>query len=207
MNNTVFETISKTISILETNEISEERKATLKHLIDYLNDKIQANKSIRLNFICTHNSRRSHLSQIWAQTMAAYYNINNVSCYSGGTEATAMFPKVGETLMNQGFRIDKLSQENNPVYSVKFSDNDPAVIAFSKQFGNDFNPASEFAAIMTCNSADQGCPIVTGCDKRIAVTYQDPKVSDGTPEQTETYLNRSLQIATEMKYVFSNLLN
>lgn len=202
---TLFESISKVINSLDMAVISEERKVILKPLIDYLKDKISANKSIRLNFICTHNSRRSHLSQIWAQTMAACYNINNVSCYSGGTEATAMFPKVEETLRTQGFQIVKLSEENNPVYSVKFSKNEPSIIAFSKQFSDDFNPASDFAAIMTCSSADKGCPMVFGCDKRIAITYEDPKKSDGTPHQTETYLKRSLQIAREMKFVFSNV--
>lgn len=202
---TLFESISKVINSLDMAVISEERKVILKPLIDYLKDKISANKSIRLNFICTHNSRRSHLSQIWAQTMAACYNINNVSCYSGGTEATAMFPKVEETLRTQGFQIVKLSEENNPVYSIKFSKNEPSIIAFSKQFSDDFNPASDFAAIMTCSSADKGCPMVFGCDKRIAITYEDPKKSDGTPHQTETYLKRSLQIAREMKFVFSNV--
>ena len=205
-NKTLFEPISSVIKTLKITEISEERKGILKPLIDYLNDKVKTDFPIRLNFICTHNSRRSHLSQIWAQTMAAYYNINNVSCYSGGTEATAMFPKVGETLTNQGFTVIKLSEENNPVYSIKYSENEPSVIAFSKKFNDDFNPASEFAAIMTCSSADEGCPMVFGCDKRIAITYVDPKKSDGTTLQTETYLKRSLQIATEMKFVFSNLV-
>jgi len=206
MNTTnLFESISEIINTLETAKISEDRKALLKPLIDYLNARIKANEPIRLNFICTHNSRRSHLSQIWAQTMAAYYSINNVSCYSGGTEATAMFPKVGETLKNQGFKIVKLSEDKNPIYSIKFSENDPAVIAFSKPFNDNFNPTRAFAAIMTCDSADKGCPMVFGCDKRIAITYEDPKKSDGTTQQTETYLNRSLQIATEMKFVFSSL--
>ena len=205
MNKTLFTDISKAIDTLDINTVSEDRKAILRPLIDYLKDKIKANSPIRLNFICTHNSRRSHLSQIWAQTMAAYYTVNNVSCYSGGTEATAMFPKVGETLINQGFKILELSEGDNPIYSIKFAENSPAVIAFSKQFSNPFNPASEFAAIMTCSSADKGCPMVFGCDKRIAVTYEDPKKSDGTPQQTEIYLERSLQIATEMKFVFSSL--
>lgn len=200
-----FETISKTVNALDTNAISVERKQVLQSLIDYLQDKANNNSPIRLNFICTHNSRRSHLSQIWAQTMASYFKINKVSTYSGGTEATAMFPKVRETLVNQGFEIVKLSEGNNPIYSIKYSQNEPAIIAFSKAYGDPFNPASEFAAIMTCSSADEGCPLVLGCDKRIAITYDDPKKSDGTPEENETYHNRSLQIATEMKYVFSNL--
>lgn len=201
----LFDTISKTINALEITEISEERKAILNPLIDFIKAKTKDKQPIRLNFICTHNSRRSHLSQIWAQTMAGYYNIKNVSCYSGGTEATAMFPKVGETLTNQGFQIKKLSEGNNPVYGIKFAENEAAVIAFSKQFSDDFNPASGFAAIMTCSSADEACPAVFGCDKRITITYEDPKKSDGTPLQTETYFKRSLQIATEMKFVFCSL--
>ncbi len=205
MNNTLFKNVSETIASLDISSVSSERKDILNPLVDYLKDKIESKQPIRLNFICTHNSRRSHLSQIWAQTMAAYFNIENVSCYSGGTEATAMFPKVGETLINQGFKIKKLSEASNPVYSVKHSENAPSVIAFSKKYNDDFNPASAFAAIMTCSSADKGCPMVFGCDKRVAVTYEDPKKSDGTPEQTETYFNRSLEIATEMKYVFSSL--
>ncbi len=201
----IFKEISNVIKLLDINTISEERKAVLKPLVEYIQDKIKVGDAIRLNFICTHNSRRSHLSQIWGQTMASHFDVNNVSCYSGGTEATAMFPKVQETLVNQGFKISKLSEGNNPIYSIKFSENEPAVIAFSKEFSDDFNPASGFAAIMTCSSADKGCPMVLGCDKRIPITYEDPKKSDGTPQQTQTYFNRSLQIATEMKYVFSSL--
>lgn len=197
--------ITDNISVLDIHNISEERKTVLQPLIDYITEKTKANEAIRLNFICTHNSRRSHLSQIWAQTMANYYHIDHVSCYSGGTEATAMFPKVGETLTNQGFDIIQLSEGTNPVYGIKYSENEPAIIAFSKEFGAPFNPVSEFAAIMTCSSADEACPMVLGCDKRIAVTYEDPKKSDGTPQQDETYLKRSKQIATEMKYVFSNI--
>ncbi len=205
MKNVVFENISKVISVMDTKLILEERKDVLQPLVDYLKLKVANNDAIRLNFICTHNSRRSHLSQIWAQTMAFYFGIRNVTCYSGGTEATAMFPKIGETLETQGFKILKLSEGSNPVYGVKFAENEPAVIVFSKEFGHDFNPSTAFAAIMTCSSADEACPMVLGCDKRIAITYEDPKKSDGTPQQTETYLERSLQIAREMKYVFSKL--
>jgi len=201
----IYKSIADQIETLDFKEISKERKEVLQPLIDYISEKLKRNTPIRLNFICTHNSRRSHLSQIWTQAMAAYYKINNVSCYSGGTEATAMFPKVGDTLTHQGFKIAKLSDGDNPVYSVKYSDNEASIITFSKEFGNDFNPKSEFAAIMTCSSADEGCPLVLGCEKRIAITYEDPKKSDGTPEQEATYLERSLQIATEMKFVFSEV--
>ena len=197
--------IREIISQLSTERISEERKIILQPLIEFISSKISKNEEVRLNFICTHNSRRSHLSQIWAQTMANYYQIENVFCYSGGTEAAAMFPKVVETLRNQGFEILKLSETENPVYAVKFAENEHAVICFSKKYNDDFNPKSAFAAILTCDSADENCPIVYGAEARIPIKYEDPKKSDGTPEMNETYFNRSLEIATEMKFVFENL--
>ena len=197
--------IREIIAQLSTERISEERKIILQPLIEFISSKISKNEEVRLNFICTHNSRRSHLSQIWAQTMAYYYQIENVFCYSGGTEATAMFPKVAETLANQGFEILKLSETENPVYAVKFAENEHAVICFSKKYNYDFNPKSAFAAILTCDSADENCPIVYGAEARIPIKYEDPKKSDGTPEMNETYFNRSLEIATEMKFVFENL--
>ena len=197
--------IREIISQLSTERISEERKRILQPLIEFISSKITKNEEVRLNFICTHNSRRSHLSQIWAQTMANYYQIENVFCYSGGTEATAMFPKVVETLRNQGFEILKLSETENPVYAVKFAENEHAVICFSKKYNDDFNPKSTFAAILTCDSADENCPIVYGAEARIPIKYEDPKKSDGTAEMNETYFNRSLEIATEMKFVFENL--
>lgn len=58
---------------------------------------------------------------------------------------------------------------------------------------------------MTCSQADGGCPFISGAEKRIAITYDDPKAFDNTDQQTEKYNERSLQIATEMFYVFSQI--
>ena len=201
----MFPQLTKTIKELNVSSILEDRKQILQSLIDYIRQKVESSDSINLNFICTHNSRRSHLSQIWAQTMASFYNIKNVHCYSGGTEATAMFPMVAKTLSNQGFLVKSLSEGKNPVYSIKFSENEHPVICFSKTFDDEFNPKSEFAAIMTCSHADENCPVVLGCEKRIPMTFEDPKAFDGSPQQAEKYLERSLQIATELKYVFSKI--
>ena len=195
----------KTIHSIAEISVSEERKVVLKPLADYIQNKINANEKIRLNFICTHNSRRSHLSQIWAQTMAFHFGIQNVYCYSGGTEATALFSKVAETLTHQGFQIEKVSQEQNPVYAVKFDDNQHPIIGFSKTYFDDFNPKSNFAAIMTCSNADEGCPMVFGAEARFPIKYDDPKAFDGTEQMNEKYTERSLQIASEMYFVFSQI--
>ncbi|MEP3373548.1 MAG: protein-tyrosine-phosphatase [Maribacter dokdonensis] len=202
---TMLPEIAQFISSLSTDSITEERKEVLQPLIDFIQQKTTANSAIRINFICTHNSRRSHLSQVWAQTMATYFKIKNVNCYSGGTEATALFPMVAETLKNQGFQIQKLSETSNPVYAIKFSENEHPVIGFSKSYEDPFNPASEFAAVMTCSQADGGCPFIAGAEKRVPITFEDPKAFDNTPQQAEKYAERSIQIATELFYIFSQI--
>ena len=201
----MFENLSKTIQFIAEITVSEDRKVVLKPLADYIQNKVNANEEIRLNFICTHNSRRSHLSQIWAQTMAFHFGIQNVYCYSGGTEATALFPKVAETLANQGFQIQQLSQEQNPVYAVKFDDNAHPIVGFSKMYFDAFNPKSNFAAILTCSNADEGCPMVFGAEARFPIKYDDPKAFDGTVVMNEKYAERSLQIASELYFVFSQI--
>ncbi|WP_120185720.1 arsenate-mycothiol transferase ArsC [Tenacibaculum lutimaris] len=201
----LFTEIQQTLSSLPT--ISEERKQFLQPLVSYIQEKLSNKEVINLNFICTHNSRRSHLSQVWAQTMAFYYQIPNVLSYSGGTEATAMNATVVDTLVGNGFRIQQLSEGTNPIYAIKYAENIPSIIGFSKKYDDTFNPTSAFCAIMTCSQADEGCPFIAGADKRIPVTYEDPKLYDGTSSEKEKYLERSLQIAAEMHYVFSTVKN
>ena len=201
----LFPEIENVIKTLNFKNISDERKIVLQPLVDFIQGKASTSQEIRMNLICTHNSRRSHLSQVWAQTAAAHYGIINVFCYSGGTEATAMFPMAAQTLAKQGFQIKTIAEGNNPVYAIKYAENEHPVIGFSKTFDDDFNPKSEFAAILTCSSADQGCPFIAGAELRIPITFEDPKAFDNTPQQAEKYEERSLQIAAEMFYVFSKI--
>ena len=193
------------VSQLDTDAIPQERKQILDLLSGYIQEMVDKKESVRLNFICTHNSRRSHLSQVWAQTLAHHFGVRNLSCYSGGTEATALFPMVATTLANTGFEVQMLSEGKNPVYAIKFAENEHPVICFSKTMDDAFNPTSDFAAIMTCSQADEGCPFVPGAEKRIPITYDDPKAFDNTPQQAEKYSERSKQIATEMCYIFSKI--
>ncbi|WP_409416810.1 protein-tyrosine-phosphatase [Flavobacterium sp. PS2] len=201
--NILLPEIENTIRSFDFKSIPNERKNALLPLIVYIQDRVNTLQEIRLVFICTHNSRRSHLAQVWAQAAAAYFDIKNVSSYSGGTEATALYPMVVKTLEKSGFKIEAISEGENPVYSIKFASNEHPIIGFSKSFDASFNPVSKFAAIMTCSQADGDCPFIAGAEKRIPITYEDPKAFDNTPLQLEKYQERSLQIATEMFYVFS----
>jgi protein-tyrosine-phosphatase len=185
--------------------ISQERKAALEKVRDHIKERKLKDDSLALIFICTHNSRRSHMSQLWAQAMAAYHQVDGISCYSGGTEATAFNPRAVRAIANSGFEISTADSSGNPVYLVSFASGYPPVQAFSKRFSDPFNPQDGFLAIMTCSDADEACPFVPGAEARFSIPYEDPKIADGTPAEEERYAERCRQIATEMNYLFSGI--
>lgn len=187
----------------EFDQIPEERKKALKKLALFVESKVKAGEKAELIFICTHNSRRSHISQVWAQAAAAYYGIPNVITYSGGTEATAFNPRAVKAMEEAGFKIKKTTEGTNPVYEVRFADNGVAIKAFSKKYDGEGNPKSGFGAVMTCSQADQNCPVVVGATVRIATPYDDPKDFDGTPQEAAKYTERVHQIGREILYAFS----
>lgn len=184
--------------------ITEDRKKTLNKVAGYIRSALEGDEPVRLNFICTHNSRRSHLAQIWTALAASYYELNDIETYSGGTEATAFNPRAVEAIQRAGFKVQDPGGEN-PEYRLSWDDDSDPLICFSKTYDDPSNPEEGFAAIMTCSDADEKCPTVTGASYRIAVTYRDPKESDGTEIEKETYDERCKQIAGEMFYMIGQV--
>ena len=202
----MYKTVSLAIdTFLKSQVISDSRKEVLAPLVTYIQSKVDSKSPIRINFICTHNSRRSHLAQIWMQVAATYYGIPDVICYSGGTEQTSLYPMVATVLEEQGLNVFKISEGENPIYAIKYGDNEVPIIGFSKKYDAAFNPSSDFAAVMTCSQADGGCPFIAGAERRIPITFEDPKEFDGTENQQEGYFNRSLEIASEMFYILRQI--
>ena len=200
-------TLSETITYLtqQFDQIPSERKALLKQLSAYIREKKTSGQPINLVFICTHNSRRSHMAQIWAQAASTYYNVPQVYTFSGGTEATAFYPAAVHAMQELGFEIEKEEAIPNPKYKIRYAATLPVIEVWSKRYDDPFNPQAEFCAIMTCSDADDNCPFVPGVEKRIAITYNDPKASDNTPHQAEIYKERALQIGREMLFAFSKV--
>lgn len=191
--------LEKYIAELDPKSVSDSRRKILDQLVQYINQSDHP----KLNFICSHNSRRSHLSQIWAQTMAHYFGVK-VETFSGGTEATAFHPNAVAAIEKVGFEVKK-GEGENPHYEVRFSNGALSMTCYSKTFDDRVNPSSGFAAIMTCSEADSECPIVFGADTRIKLFYEDPKVSDGSGNEEKVYGERCRQIATEMMFVFQQI--
>jgi hypothetical protein len=189
----------------EFDQISDERKQALRKVASFVEERRSAGSAARLTFICTHNSRRSHMSQLWAQAAAAYHDVAGIETYSGGTEATAFNRRAVAALRRAGFRIEQASDDANPVYEVRYGSEGPAMRAFSKVYDQAPNPDAEFCAVMTCSQADATCPRVRGALKRVAIPYEDPKAFDGTEREAEAYDERSRQISREMLYLFSQV--
>jgi protein-tyrosine phosphatase/arsenate reductase len=185
--------------------IPEWRKNLLEKVSAYIVQKQKQNQPVNLVYICTHNSRRSHFGQVWAQVAADYYQVKKVNTFSGGTEATAFNPNAIQALRRVGFVIEQVTAGNNPVYYVFHDEGAKPNICFSKTYDDPRNPSGHFAAIMTCSDAEENCPFIPGVELRIGTTYDDPKLFDGTPLQDEKYDERCKQIALETFYIFSNV--
>jgi arsenate reductase (thioredoxin) len=183
--------------------IPQERKDILERISNYIRSKQDQDKPVNLVYICTHNSRRSHLGQIWAKVSADYFNIKNVNTFSGGTEATAFNINAISALQRVGFNVQKTTDSENPVYHVYHNDGHEPSVCFSKVYTDAPNPGSEFSAIMTCSDAEENCPFIPGVELRVGTTYDDPKEFDNTPLQDQKYDERCKQIALETFYAFS----
>ena len=175
----------------------------LEEMAQYLREKLITGQEIRLNFICTHNSRRSQFSQIWGQTAAAYYGIE-VFCYSGGVEVTAFNPRAVAAIQRDGFKVVQKEGEN-PICFVLFSDDSEPIVAFSKVFDDSVNATKEFAAVMTCDHADENCPFIPGAEKRFPLRFEDPKSFDDSHLEEKMYSERSHQIGAELFYLFEKV--
>lgn len=182
--------------------IAEERKSVLRKISEYVQQKISSGQVPELIYVCTHNSRRSHLGQIWGKVAAAYYGLD-VNTYSAGTEATAFNPNAIKAVMKAGLKVQHDGEKTNPLYSVLYDPDREHVYCFSKTYEHTSIPKAGLCAIMTCTEADGNCPFIPGTELRVSCPYTDPKAFDGTPLQDEKYEERCLQIATENLYLFS----
>lgn len=185
-------------------KIDFDRKIQLIDLSEIITQELHFNKSVHLNFICTHNSRRSQLAQIWMKASAVYFEIDNIHTYSGGTESTAFNHRMVSALKTVGFDIEKVEDTDNPKYRLELSEIEDQNIYFSKRYSHPTNPESSYLAIMVCDSANEACPIVQGAKEKYGLLYQDPKAFDDSPEESRMYLEKVNEIGREMLFLMEN---
>jgi len=185
----------------EFEQIPKDRVLSLEEIGEYIIQELEQDNPASLLFICTHNSRRSQLGQIWALTGASFYGISNIRFFSGGTGATAFNPRAVSALERAGFKAtSEIPDQANPRYEFH-SGAFRSDAMFSKKFSDPPNPSEKFCALMVCSQADEACPVVPGASDRISLPYEDPKEFDGTPQESSAYDERCRQIGREMFYV------
>lgn len=181
--------------------ISKERQNLLTQIANTIEFEIKNQGNVQLIYICTHNSRRSHFGQIWANVLAEFYGISSqIEAFSGGTEVTALHTNSITALKRLGFEITSDTAGTNPRYIVKYGEN-LSTICFSKVYDNSENPQKDVLAIMTCSHADENCPFIPGAKARFATPYEDPKLFDATELQDQKYLERALEIGREISFM------
>jgi arsenate reductase len=198
LNHSVLELIN------EFDLITETRKQELENLALTINESITKFSKAEITVICTHNSRRSQLGQLWIKVAAIHYNIKNIYTFSGGTEATSFNFRMVNALKEYGFNVMQLDKNINPKYHISLGEEDESMdILYSKVYSENYNPQSNYIAIMVCSQADEGCPFVAGVYKRISLPYLDPKEFDDTEFESIKYLEKVKEIGREMLYMVS----
>lgn len=200
--------LERMITSLQKEEslIPESRREQLTEMAEVVREKMETDGNVSLNFICTHNSRRSQLSELWFRTAAAWYHVDHIFTYSGGTESTAFNHRMVAAVERVGFKVSKIASGSNPKYIIQYGVDDKNYdVMYSKKYNESYNPETGYIAVMVCSQADEGCPVVFGADARISLPYEDPKNSDDTPDESKAYDDKVREIGREMLYVMKLL--
>lgn len=196
--------ISKWLQSIETEYLknpTDRHTEYIDKLADWIYQKQSKGDIANLNFICTHNSRRSQFAQTMCKVVQAWMNIHFTESFSGGTEVTACNQRTVDALKRIGLTVSVIDK-NNPIYTVTDNQFDIRIDLWSKLFDDEKNPNKQFAAIMTCDHADENCPFIPGAETRIPLTYVDPKYADDTDEEASAYDHTCKIIATDMIRLF-----
>lgn len=191
--------------LTEIPKIPQERRSLLMQMGQHLAEELSTQGSCDLVFICTHNSRRSILAQVWAQVWTEYYALPSVHTFSGGTTVTAPAQPVLDCLQNQGMDVFRLGEEQEAFYALKSGPDAMPQLLFSKEYAHPFNPQNRFIAVMTCAHAEAHCPFIPQAAQRLSLPYDDPKAYDGHAEEAARYQETSLLIARELGLVFQQV--
>lgn len=181
-------------------KITPDRREKLTAIGDFLLGHASDTSTFSALFVCTHNSRRSHMADTWFKYGLVYFDIQHFESYSGGLEATAFNPNAIAALQRAGFEIAYDRKADNPVVSIT-PGHYPVWQMKSKVYTHHQNPRSNFVAIMVCTDADESCPLVEGASGRFSLPFDDPRHFDNTPAQNFKYDETVAIIGREMLFL------
>jgi hypothetical protein len=176
----------------------------LKEAGTYIIDHLNSGRETSISFVCEHNSRKSHLGQVWTQMAAQYYGIDSVICYSGGTTPTYVNQRIIKALENTGFQIsEKGIAGEGPIYYLNYNKPSQGFEIFSKRYDHAMNPDTNYIAISLCYNPEECCPITGGADEQLTIPYPDLQPYDNTPLETKMYDEQCRMIARDMFFMMN----
>lgn len=196
----LYDKIEKLLN--EQNLITSARKSELQDLAKLILLHLAEQEDCRLAYICTHNSRRSQLSELWMFAGIRFFKIERLEVVSAGTEATAFNPRMVAALRRYGFDLMSNYKATNPTYELRLSYTAmPDHEFYSKTYEHPSLAEEKYVAIMVCDHAHETCPVIPSASDRFPLLYVDPKVSDDTPQESDTYDAKVKEIGREMMYL------
>lgn len=190
------------------NNILPARKEELIRLSEIINQQLTSKELLNLVFVCTHNSRRSQLAELMLRTGLSYFGQAErklLHIYSAGTEETAFNIRMVNALGRFGFIVKEIKEGDNPKYTI-YQEGIQKQPMFSKVYNSEALPSNDLIAIMVCDHAAETCPYIPGVDKRITLTFKDPKAYDDTPQEMQAYDDKVLEIGREMMFLAKHIL-
>ncbi|MCG1037755.1 hypothetical protein [Polaribacter sargassicola] len=189
------------LNAFEKTFLNSERRDILLNIANKIIEEYNNNKLVNINFICTHNSRRSQMAQVWAFFAAQYFNLN-INSFSGGTEITSFNRNTIKTLQKASikFQLDDFSHQN-PKYLISFKGISKTLLVFSKRYDYKENK-TPFIAITTCDNANAKCLFIPEASRRFHLPFEDPQSSENTELRDKKYLEINEKIAAEIYFIF-----
>ena len=185
--------LDKYIDNLDEVILRDYQKSRVKKISQELSGVI--NSCNKIVFMCTLNSRRSQLCEVWANILSNRLNLK-LSFFSAGTEKTEVYKEVIETLCRVGVDINKEGKLNLTSNTINI---------YSKTL--DEIKEDKFIGIMNCSDAEKHCPLDPRSKKNIKLFYDDPKKYDGTTKESDEYDRTCRLIASELNAIFKLLVD
>jgi protein-tyrosine-phosphatase len=150
---------------------------------------LEARGQLTLVFGCTHNSRRSILSEVWAHVALAGVH-PRLRALSAGSDPQGVAPGTLGALARAGFTISADEQRGWVATA-----GDLRLALRSKRFADLELSDVGFGLVVNCSVLDESCPTVPGSFFRTPLIFDDPRAADGTLSADAAYDRCCAEIA------------
>ena len=182
---------NKFFSRIDSFNPNQKRKKRLDNIASVINENL--NKTRSIVFLCTHNSRRSQICEVWGKVFAEIYR-KKININSAGAFKTVVHSQVYESIVKCGLIVN--NKKEIFFDKKKFKLNSKTTDSITMK---------NFIAVMTCSDTEKSCPHDSRSVRNIKMFFNDPRIYDETDKMSREYLKTTTYIAEELNYIFKNI--